>query len=770
MKDDTQDNRPKIIDYQKPISDIQITVAESLLWPCNAFKISLPVRKKRELNIFEETILKLVATGRREIRLLSQLTCLKPDFIGFILSRLQQHKLLSDRNEATENGKNYIAITESEVTEYTAATVFIDLIGGNILPFIGCGDLKFEQILKIGIGFVLFKPGSATQVRPYFARKLRWNYDYTRKYPNSREISEVGKIHSRLRRQYSLLSDIVKNTPVFYGRVNEITVSTGPELVFFHVKIIIPKGSVEYRITDPFGYGFSDLFECSHKQYIKSNPSENERVTDLKRKSRTERIIEAGKINKRYIIKKIPGIISLLGEYFINPEDEVLKLKDDAENRIDASNLSNKSKSKLLNHLHHLKAVEVVDCNFSEEIVQYEQIYENIINAEEQRFCFTGTPKTSEEEKAISTACLNCASFLYAATEWTFRQVITDYPSDKWEGILINQDFADNCHLISELARKIGFYVDKRSIRILQVPPGKILAIGEGSVELSPLLALSIAEAAHNPVHPLHGLVLGDRDFLNLIADLKHIRDADLHGEMDKRNLSIEQINAFCERIYSAIKCLLPKLKGGKKFFNTFSNDYDDIFEKRLKARIELDKYFGIQAVDIMDSNYRELMIQIEIQTDGFKENSNEPAKCTGIINNLSSIVQIVLYRLLQNSRSELSIHEDLVKNAEIRAAKTGLLLENKQLPESLRHINLNNVKRSCEGRNNTLGANLLALLLIGKDDFLYYLSRTVPNIIELAGKLCHLREHGNQRLELPAKTILTLKNNVYQIIKQLGV
>ena len=50
-------------------------------------------------------------------------------------------------------------------------------------------------------------------------------------------------------------------------------------------------------------------------------------------------------------------------------------------------------------------------------------------------------------------------SSLYAAIEWTLRQLVFEYPAKDYEGILRSQNYEDNNTLLIKMAKKIGFNI-----------------------------------------------------------------------------------------------------------------------------------------------------------------------------------------------------------------------------------------------------------------------------------------------------------------------
>ena len=54
-----RDHRPKVISFRTALDGLNIAARQSVLWPCHAFNISIPQKKKSGLNVFEETVLKI---------------------------------------------------------------------------------------------------------------------------------------------------------------------------------------------------------------------------------------------------------------------------------------------------------------------------------------------------------------------------------------------------------------------------------------------------------------------------------------------------------------------------------------------------------------------------------------------------------------------------------------------------------------------------------------------------------------------------------------
>ena len=256
------DLRPKIIDFPQTLTGLQIASQKSILWPCYAYKVSIPSRKKQNLNIFEETILKICAIEECDLERLSEITCLDVEIVRFIQCRLAQLNLLSDRFEITENARKQLDEWRNESEEFVAATLYIDLIAGNLLPVVTSGEMKLETVVSQNGDSVKFEMGSSGKKITIEAIKLRPNIKpLGMNGPSPVQVAKTIKIHQKLHKRYSMLNDSLAKLPVFYPKAEAITVQSEAELLYLHCQVIVQKGNPDFIVSDGFGYGFSSVFK-----------------------------------------------------------------------------------------------------------------------------------------------------------------------------------------------------------------------------------------------------------------------------------------------------------------------------------------------------------------------------------------------------------------------------------------------------------------------------------------------------------------------------
>ena len=702
MKNQAKDHRPKIIDFPQTISGLQIASQQSILWPCYAYKVSIPSRRKKALNIFEETILKLCAIEKSNTENLSDITCLNKEIVKFIQCRLSQLNLLSDRFELNKKANELLNQWDNEPEEYVAATVYVDLIGGNLLPVVKDGKIKLETVIELKGNTVRFETGSRGQKSEKSAIKLIPDLkSFGMNVPSSDNVAKTIRAHKRIHKRFSMLNESENSISPFYSKADAITVQREADLVFLHCKVIVQKGNPDFIVTDPFGYGFSSIFKESLE---KSNAGW---LIKVKERALQEKIVTSA-----------PNV---------------------KENKLQM---------------------------FSDSIDQYPQIKHFLIRAEINWEKSNEAVKTSSQERESQSAIRNTLKYLYDALEWTLRQVVFENPVEQWEHIFSFQSYKDNDRLLLEMAKKIGFVIPKTGSSLLQVKPGKIKAFSSGVVEMQPLLTLAIAGASQGTWHPFKNMAINDSNSLSFIAKLKEFRDEAAHGNITEKNIELNDLSYYREGVHKLITNLYPVLRcnaDNLNLDNTLPKSHD-IDQLRLKARINLDSYFGFSTVAVMPSNLLEELVRTELLLNNFDKNQGS---LYAIINTLAAVLQIALFTPLRELRNKYKGDEELTVLAQETAIKANFSLSDEKLPKSILTVNRKRIKQACNGMSSTLGANLLALLILLPDEKLLTISGCVPDMISFVGRIVDLRCHGNMLQQTFLNDeLLELKENAFKVTK----
>lgn len=690
-----RDHRPKVISFRTALDGLNIAARQSVLWPCHAFNISIPQKKKSGLNVFEETVLKITEIESGDTEKIALLTCLEKELVAFIQNRLRQLCLLNDRNELREEGQKLLESWRNKdeaSIEYVAGTVFLDLHSGKLLPYIHIGNLKQEKISSIDGLFVTVELGSTGRSQSVRCRQIlpgadaRW-----KKVPDSNDIIRAIREFKKRYKRYALLSQGVDQYPPPVPMAEAISLHENPELVYLHCNVLIQTGNSELLVTDGVGFGFSENFA----NYITS--------------------------------KDFPWVINL-------------KQQGVVDNFGNAEGWDNQPARK------SFKYAEISRC-----IVRSKSALGKIKNLE-----VNSTYYESNYRQEIENGIKN----LYAALEWSLRQVVAENPVSEWEQIFSVSNYRDNEKLLAGFASKVSFVVNDKNQSLLQVKSGAIQQIDRGKVELQPLLALAIAGAYGNATHPIYRLAQNHSGFLTHALRLKKYRDPIEHGSTEKLNIDDKKLEELIESTVPTIISLVPGVAYDLGEVDKVVSD-GDINQERLKACIELEKALGTAFVSILSGDIKEQLIRSELMLAQFSvEKTIEIIKC------YASVMQHALFDAVKDRR--LEVKSDTIRESAVeKIVQSGFYSAPDAIPEQISTVNTKRLYRAVQGSSTTLGAHLLAVFLLGSESELIELQKSDAKFVDFVANLIRLRGHGNkQQSDFSRDDMESLKNNVFKAIK----
>lgn len=698
-----KDHRPKVISFRTALDGLNIAARQSVLWPCHAFNISIPQKKKSGLNVFEETVLKITEIESGDTEKISLLTCLDKELVAFIQNRLNQLDLLNDRYELSEHGQELLNEWQNKSDgnlEYTVATVFVDLLSGKLLPYVSTDQLIYKKISRIGDnGFIDFLINPTNEKSRVSARQIRPAKDsFWKAVPDSNDIIRAIREFKKKYKRHALLNQGVDQYPPPVPMAEAISLHENPELVYLHCNVLIQIGNSDLLVTDGCGFGFSESFA----NYLTSQ--DWKWVIDLKNK----------------------GVIDRL-----NPDQS----NEEAEDEYSAAD-GLKKYPRIARPLRRAQ----------EYLSDAEKIEVDSSNDEQEFARLTGLAVVA----------------LYEAIEWALRFVVSDNPVTHWERLFSSQSYRENDKILRSFASKIGFDVSDSVKALLQVKPGKIRAIDRGVSEMQPLLALAIAGAINDPNHPLNHLAVEDSGCLSFINALKEVRDPVSHGSSTDVELSKETLEGYCDRTIRLIQSLIPDMT--KDAYTAKTKQATDIDQVRLKARIELDKSLGLGFVQAVSPSLREELVKLTILS---QRTTLDYEQLQRYINLLASIMQLSLFEVAKDRRTSVKNRTNLRDEAIDTIVQSGFYPAPDAIPEQISTVNTKRLYRAVQGSSTTLGAQLLAVFLQGSESELIRLQKTDPKFVELVADLIRLRGHGNkQQFDFSRGDMESLKNKVFKAIK----
>ena len=698
-----KDHRPKVISFPSTVGGLNIAARQSILWPCHAFNISIPQKKKSGLNVFEETVLRITEIESGYTDRIAQLTCLEKELVTFIQNRLNQLGLLNDRYELSEHGRELLQEWQNKSDgnlEYSVATVFVDLLSGKLLPYVSTEQLSYKKISRIGdSGFVGFLINPTNEKSKVSARQIRPAKDsYWKAVPDSNDIIRAIREFKKKYKRHAVLNQGVDQYPPPVPLAEAISLHDNPELVYLHCNVLIQIGNSDLLVTDGCGFGFSESFAS----YLTSRNWQW--VIDLKSK----------------------GIIDKLSSDRSNEETEGEPSSADGLKKYPYI-------ARPLRRAH-------------EYLTDAEKIYVDSSNAEKEFVRLTGLTVVA----------------LYEAIEWALRFVVSDNPVVHWEHFFSSQSYRENDKILSSFATKIGFDVPDRVKTLLQVKPGKIRAVDHGVSEMQPLLALAIAGAINDCTHPLHHLAVEDSGSLSFINILKKVRDPVSHGSSIDVELSAETLEGYHDRTVRLIRALIPAIT--EDAYASETKQDRDIDQVRLKARIDLDKSLGLGFVQSVSPSLREELIKVTILN---QRQTLDKEQLQRYINLLASIMQLSIFEVAKDRRSSFKNRINLKDEAIEKIVQSGFYPTSDAIPEQISKVNVKRLYRAVQGSSTTLGAHLLAIFLLGSENELIQLRNADPAFVEFIANLIRLRGHGNkQQSDFSRDDMGPLKNSALKAIK----
>jgi len=702
-KKSAKDHRPKVISFRTALDGLNIAARQSVLWPCHAFNISIPQKKKSGLNVFEDTVLKITGIESGDTEKIALLTCLEKELVAFIQNRLNQLGLLNDRYELSEHGQELLNEWQNKSDgnlEYTVATVFVDLLSGKLLPYVSTEQLSYKKISRIGDnGFIDFLINPTNEKSRVSARQIRPSKDsFWKAVPDSNDIIRAIREFKKKYKRHALLNQSVDQYPPPVPMAEAISLHENPELVYLHCNVLIQIGNSDLLVTDGCGFGFSESFA----NYLTSQ--DWQWVIDLKNK----------------------GVIDRLSPDQINEDAE------DESSAADGLKKYPRIARPLRRAQEYLSDAEKIEVDSSND----------------------------EQEFARLTGLAVVA--LYEAIEWALRFVVSDNPVTHWERLFSSQSYRENDRILRSFATKIGFDVSDSVKAILQVKPGKIRAVDRGVSEMQPLLALAIAGAINDPNHPLNHLAIEDSGCLSFINALKEVRDPVSHGSSTDVELSPETLEGYRDRTTRLIQSLIPDIT--EDAYTAKTKQERDIDQVRLKARIELDKSLGLGFVQAVSPSLREELVKVTILS---QRTTLDNEQLQRYINLLASIMQLSLFEVAKDRRLSVKNRTNLRDEAIEKIVQSGFYPAPDAIPEQISTVNTKRLYRAIQGSSTTLGAHLLAVFLLGSESELIELQKSDPIFVDFVANLISLRGHGNkQQSDFSRNDMKSLKNNVFKAIK----
>lgn len=269
----TQSQVVKVLQQSHSIAQYHPKAQQDILWPCLCFSVSLQARGLQSLNLFESTLLRLLADGGRDLDKINQLMGFTTEdkqsssLAEFLSLKLQQLNLLTERLDLTAEGKDMVTQLDNSETQVVSATIYFDLVNKCWLPMISRGDLQLTHTEVTPEGVVEFTQGSVGRSKKITAIPIIDNAEKNDviRPPTEREVIDIIRLSRQQKKKLKLIADKTGHDG-FMISSGTISVNSESELVYLHCYAFsVPSGRSFYvsngflsTTQERFSRGFND--------------------------------------------------------------------------------------------------------------------------------------------------------------------------------------------------------------------------------------------------------------------------------------------------------------------------------------------------------------------------------------------------------------------------------------------------------------------------------------------------------------------------------
>lgn len=234
---------------------------------CDGYRVTLPTSRATGGSVdnpFERVVLRLLDMRRYDAEGLAAETCLPGDLVRFILLRLTDKGYLDERLGVLEAGRvalGKLQRGEAEAVGYDTHLVFRERISGKLLPMIvATSELPLVESEE-GERLAVFVGHSPIWPRVLGRKKGSWAAPVPR---------EVEGVLARMSQRARFLGTAGPSRSMGHG----ILITAEPEPYLLRCKQLIQRFDSDWRITDPFGQGYSVDLERAYRDLLDRDETE----------------------------------------------------------------------------------------------------------------------------------------------------------------------------------------------------------------------------------------------------------------------------------------------------------------------------------------------------------------------------------------------------------------------------------------------------------------------------------------------------------------
>lgn len=364
-------------------------------------------------------------------------------------------------------------------------------------------------------------------------------------------------------------------------------------------------------------------------------------------------------------------------------------------------------------------------------------------------------PKLVANLRPLRNSPFRSVAQIHAAIEWALFYASCRRPVDSVIATLKFTTQDQHAILLESASKAIGLEPPPNGFRPIR--EGKLREFEDGGAFQETVLAIALLQAQDDASHPLHRVAAAYSDFIIRLSAIKAKRNEKVHGKGSAD--APQQELADDPFMREVINALVPSIV----FTDTppIAPDKDDQGDALLSARASIQERFGYQVFNRLGTNLQDRLVHAE----RFFQSCHDGDDALAYVLDLCAAVQTSFEEVLVGRLPPDINDAQLNSIAESKAVEAGFC---EKLPESLQTVKTSAVRQTLQGGSQTLGACVLAWLLITDADELATIHDTQPSFIKDMANLITRRGHGNQPLPLPKSDITQLRKSAFSTIRTL--
>lgn len=364
-------------------------------------------------------------------------------------------------------------------------------------------------------------------------------------------------------------------------------------------------------------------------------------------------------------------------------------------------------------------------------------------------------PKLLANLRLPRSASFHSLAQIHASIEWALFYACCGRPFENAVRMLNFTAQTEHPTLLADAAKRVGLTLPPFGLQPIR--DGKLIDFKNGSADFATLLSIALLQAQGDHSHPLHNVASAHPDLIVRLFDIKKKRNEKSHGKgkVDAPDQELSDTPFMRDIIHS----LLPDI-----VFSSMPSAEPDgnvRADSMLDARASIQNEFGFRSLNRLGANSKERLVHAERFFLSCKDGDEGLAFVLELYAALQSTFEMALAGKLPPDIEDAR----LIEFAGERALSTKLCNE---LPTSLQTVKPLAVRQTLQGRGQSLGACVLAFLLMADDDRLRAVADAQPSFVSDVTNIIARRGHGNEPLPLPKTDTAELRKATYKTIKTL--